>query len=240
MRQFGTLLLGVLVACMSGCVAPTSSPRWDVAELQPATHEVKPPERVGTIATTVANGAGDVSLATILHTVAAQNPLVEAAHSRWLAATHKRPQAIALPDPKLEYRYFARQMAREEEQWELGLSQDIPYPGKLLLAGKIADKEAEVAYVRYQMALRNAFAEAKALRREIYYIDRAQEITVDIETLYTRYAALAVGGTDVVSPNCRAYRKKKRPFPPPTAAHLALRGCGPRCRRLGCTDHCPP
>jgi outer membrane protein TolC len=107
---------------------------------------------------------------------------------------------VALPDPKLEYRYFARQMAREEELWELGLSQEIPYPGKLRLSGKIADTEAETAYVRYQIALRNAFAEAKEMYFELYYIDHARQITADIERLYARYAALAVGGTDVAQP----------------------------------------
>jgi outer membrane protein TolC len=126
--------------------------------------------------------------------------MVEAARRRWVAASYKRPQMVALPDPKLAYTYFARQMAREEEQWELGVSQELPYPGKLRLAGKIADTEAESAYLQYQIALRNALAEAKEVYWELYYIDRAQQITAEIETLYTRYAALAVGGTDVAQP----------------------------------------
>jgi outer membrane protein TolC len=57
-----------------------------------------------------------------------------------------------------------------------------------------------MAYVRYQIALRNAFAEAKEIYFELYYIDRAQQITLDIEKLYARYAALAVGGTEVAQP----------------------------------------
>ena len=40
--------------------------------------------------------------------------MVEAARRRWVAATYKRPQMVALPDPKLEYKYFVQQMAREE------------------------------------------------------------------------------------------------------------------------------
>jgi outer membrane protein TolC len=141
-----------------------------------------------------------VTFETILRAVAEQNPMVEAARRRWVAATYKRPQMVSLPDPKLEYRYFVRQMAREEEQWELSLAQEIPYPDKLYIAGKIADKEAEMAYVRYQMALRNAFAEAKEVYCEIYYIDRARQITADVEQLYARYAALAIGGTAVAQP----------------------------------------
>lgn len=150
--------------------------------------------------TALAADASDVSLATLLRTVAERNPMVEAARRRWVAATYKRPQMVALPDPKFEYTYFARQMAREEEQWGLGLSQELPYPDKLRIAGKIADKEAEMAYFQYQIALRNALAETKEVYWEIYYIDRAQRITAEIETLYTRYAALAVGGTEVAQP----------------------------------------
>lgn len=217
MRQSPILLVGLLVALLTGCVAKTRSPRWEASELRRVSREARqsslpspagshesapavPHTPGGSVAWAVDERQTSAALATILRTVAAQNPMVEAAGRRWVAATYKRPQMVALPDPKLAYTYFVRQMAREEEQWELSLSQEIPYPGKLLIAGKIADKEAEVAYVRYQMALRNAFAEAKEVYFEIYYLDRARQITAEIEQLYVRYAALAVGGTEVAQP----------------------------------------
>ncbi len=134
------------------------------------------------------------TLETVLRFAAEQSLLVRAAAQRWQAATHKRAQVVSLPDPKVEASYFVRQV---DDRWMLSLSQDIPYPGKLILGGRIADTEAQAAYLRYQAAIRNALAEAKEMYFELYYIDRAQRITASIKGLYERYAALAGGGKEV-------------------------------------------
>lgn len=134
------------------------------------------------------------TLETVLRLAAEQNPMVRAAAHRWQAATHRRAQVVALPDPKIEASYFIRQV---DDRWMLSLSQELPYPGKLILGGRIADTEAQAAHMRYQAAIRNALAEAKEMYFELYYIDRAQHITAAIKGLYERYAALAVGGKDV-------------------------------------------
>lgn len=137
------------------------------------------------------------NLETLLRLVAKDNPAVRAAHFRWLAATHKHAQAIALPDPKIEARYFVK---RVDDRWMLSLTQDVPYPGKLVISGKIANREAEIARLKYDAALRDALSEVKELYFELYYIDRAQKVTEEIKKLYDRYAALAVGGEGVAAP----------------------------------------
>jgi cobalt-zinc-cadmium efflux system outer membrane protein len=137
-----------------------------------------------------------MTLATVLTAVAERNPSMIAARHRWQAATNKSVQALSLPDPMLNARYFAQSVETRvgPQHWSLGISQRIPFPGKLILAGRIADKEAEAAQLRYEAALRNALANAKERYFELYYIDRAQSVTAEIEKLYSRYAALAVGG----------------------------------------------
>ncbi|OGV74125.1 MAG: hypothetical protein A3K19_27065 [Lentisphaerae bacterium RIFOXYB12_FULL_65_16] len=126
--------------------------------------------------------------------LAAQNPEAEAALHRWRAATQKRPQAMTLPDPRVEATSF---YVRDRDRYMLSVTQDIPYPGKLILAGRIADREAEIARLRYQAAIRDALSAAKEAYFELYYIDRAQAVTREIRDLYDRYAALAVGGNAV-------------------------------------------
>ncbi len=142
----------------------------------------------------VAQLQAKATLEAVLRLTAAQNPMVQAAAQRWQAATHRRAQVVSLPDPKIEASYFIRQV---DDRWMLSLSQEIPYPGKLRLGGRMADTAAQAAHLRYQAAIRNALAEAKEMYFELYYIDRAQDITAAIKTLYERYAALAAGGTDV-------------------------------------------
>ena len=147
-----------------------------------------------------AAGAPAVQEKTTLEAVlrlAAKGPVVEAARHRWLAATHKRPQMVALPDPRVEATYYAM---RGQDKYMFGLSQEIPYPGKLILSGRIADKEAEAARLRYEAAVRDALSDAKESYFELYYIDHAKNVTAEIRKLYDRYAALAAGGTEVAKP----------------------------------------
>jgi outer membrane protein, heavy metal efflux system len=212
-----TLRAGVLLCVLffSGCVQRTQSPLWEKTELQQALRDVRQVTSTNTqhaltrrekLALSSPNSATPPSedaatgLSEILRMAAERSPMVEAARRRWTGSTYKRAQVVSLPDPKLEYKYYVRQMAREEEKWELGISQEIPYPGKLIIGGKLADKESEIAYLRYQVAVRNSIAEAKEIYCELYYIDRAQKVTAEIEKLYARYSALATGGTEVAKP----------------------------------------
>lgn len=141
-----------------------------------------------------------LTLPELLKVAAEHSPMVKAAYHKWQAAAQKYPQAFTLPDPMVSGRYYVRQMAPEEEKWELMVSQAIPYPGKLVIAGKIADKEAQAAFLRYQAATRNALTDTKEMYFELYYIDRAKSITGEIRKLYERYAALAAGGLEVAKP----------------------------------------
>ncbi|MCY3024645.1 MAG: TolC family protein [Planctomycetota bacterium] len=108
--------------------------------------------------------AEKTSLEAVLR-LAAKGPMVQAARHRWLAATHKRPQMVALPDPRVEATYY---VVRGMDRYMFGLSQEFPYPGKLIIAGRMADKEAEAARLRYDAALRDALSDAKEAYFELY------------------------------------------------------------------------
>lgn len=132
----------------------------------------------------------------LIQGAAARNPAVRAARARWKAAQQKRPQAVALPDPQLDLMPYLRKMAAEEEEWGVQVSQMIPHPRRRSVAGRIADKEARIAYLKHEIALRNAIADTKEAYFELYYIDRAKEVTTQVAKLYERYAALAAGGIE--------------------------------------------
>ncbi len=141
-----------------------------------------------------------VRLDTLLRQAAARNPTVRATLARWKAALNKRPKVVALPDPQLDLMPYVTKMADEEDEWGVQLSQMIPHPRRRSIAGRIADKEARVAYLKHQIALRNAIAETKDAYVELYYIDRARIVTGEVAKLYDRYAALAVGGIEPGGP----------------------------------------
>jgi outer membrane protein TolC len=144
--------------------------------------------------------ARTVGLDDVVRLVASRNPTVQAGAARWRSSREKRPQVTSLPDPKLEWMNYTRQMMPDFERWGLTLSQSFPFPAKLSLAGRVADKESQQARLRYEVTLRNALSDAKEAFFELYYIDRARRVTGAILELYERYASLAVGGDEAGQP----------------------------------------
>jgi len=190
---------------MAGCAAlapigPVGAPRLPSAGTRPgSTAAFSAPEVEASeplLPADLSTLRESASLETVLRLTASHSPSIKAARHRWLAANQKKPQVVALPDPRVSYTHWLQQMTPDFEEWKIGISQTIPWPEKLILAGRIADKDTQTAYLKYQIAARNAFADAKEAYFELVYIDRAIAVTEAVEKLYSRYAAVAAGGVD--------------------------------------------
>jgi len=81
----------------------------------------------------------------------ANNPQVSAAEHEAQAAKQMVPQVTTLPDPKLIYQQFSVGSPRPFAGYTnsdfayvgVGVSQELPYPGKLRLRGQVADRDAD-------------------------------------------------------------------------------------------------
>src|SRR5712672_1563283 len=77
------------------------------------------------------------------------NPEIQAARSRFEAATKRPSQAGTLPEPTASYTNFgvghpfSRLNGSNFAYQGFGVSQDLPFPGKLALASEEAKREAE-------------------------------------------------------------------------------------------------
>ncbi|MHC4914785.1 MAG: TolC family protein [Planctomycetota bacterium] len=139
---------------------------------------------------------------------ALNNPGLEAAFYRWRASLERGPQVRSLPDPVIRYGHFIRSVETRvgAQQARVGVSQTIPWPAKLVLAGQVADKAAGAAYKRYEHAKLMLFYRIKDAYYEYWYLGRAIEVTkanVDLVTYLegvarARYKAAAGGHPDVI------------------------------------------
>ncbi|MFO7936263.1 MAG: TolC family protein [Kiritimatiellia bacterium] len=88
------------------------------------------------------------------HLAVANNRELQSLYAKWNAAENKAPQAAALPDPKLNYGYFLEPVRTKTgpQDQKIGISQTIPWFGKLSLKEKMAVKEAEAAFSEYENA----------------------------------------------------------------------------------------
>jgi outer membrane protein TolC len=97
------------------------------------------------------------------------NPQIEAARQSWQAAKQVPTQVSTLPDPQFNLQHvsvgsprpFAGYTNSDFAYLGLGVSQDIPYPGKLRLKGEIAKRDADVSQQQIESVRRAILTESK-------------------------------------------------------------------------------
>ncbi|MGH9548714.1 MAG: TolC family protein, partial [Terriglobales bacterium] len=97
-----------------------------------------------------------VGVDTVVRQVLADNPQLNSARLKWEAMKERPRIAGSLPDPTLSYGYFFDNVETRvgAQNQRVGLSQKIPFPGKLSLAAKRARQEALQSFWQYQTLAR--------------------------------------------------------------------------------------
>src|SRR6202022_4532413 len=112
------------------------------------------------------------------------NPQIEAARQGWRAAKQVPTQVSTLPDPQFNLQHasvasprpFAGYTNSDFAYLGLGVSQDIPYPGKLHLKGEIAKRDADVAQQQVEAVRRAVLAELKSTYFQLAYLSKTLTI----------------------------------------------------------------
>ncbi len=119
------------------------------------------------------------NLPDLLAHAALHNAGLKAAHQRWRAAVERVPLARALPDPRLNYGWFARSVETRvgPQQHKVGVSQTFPWAGKRALRGEVAEREALALYEGLESAKLKLFHQVRFAWHELAYLRRAVEIT---------------------------------------------------------------
>src|SRR5205085_11226549 len=129
--------------------------------------------------------AGPVTpLSDLLAEAEKNNPQIEAARQGWQAAKQVPTQVSTLPDPQFTLQHFSVGSPRPFAGYTnsdfayigLGVTQDIPYPGKLKLRGEIAKREAEVSLQQVESVRRAVLAEVKGSYFQLAYLAKTLAI----------------------------------------------------------------
>jgi outer membrane protein, heavy metal efflux system len=175
----GVLLVLVLVlaraaaAADAGPLPPPPPPPLAAAAAAGALHAEPPP------------APGQASppptpLAALVAELEQRNPQVLAARQAWKAASQVPSQVATLPDPRLELQQvsvgsplpFAGYTTSEFAYAGIGVSQDLPYPGKLRLRGRIAEREAAAAADRAEAVRLSAVEQLKVTYFRLAYLQQ--------------------------------------------------------------------
>jgi outer membrane protein, heavy metal efflux system len=120
------------------------------------------------------------SLADLLAEAEQNNPQIRAARQGWEAAKQVPSQVSTLPDPQFTAqqvnvgspRPFAGYTNSDFAYFGLGVSQDLPYPGKLRLKGEMAKRDADVVQQQYESVLRSILAGVKSAYFQLAYLSK--------------------------------------------------------------------
>jgi len=150
----------------------------------------------------------DSQLGDYLLFAAAHNPGLRAAFERWQAALNREVQARTLPDPRVGYGHYLKDIRGRlsDRRQVFRASQEFPWFGKLGLEGDMARQEAVATERVYDAARLRLFAEVKSVYAEYYYLSRSlavSEENIELmkyleQVVRTRYAAGAAGHPDVI------------------------------------------
>jgi outer membrane protein, heavy metal efflux system len=152
-----------------------------------------------------AGGAKSPTLPTIsLHSLVEQalehNPEIKSMQRSFDMMRARIPQAKALPDPMLEMGYagnivplppFDIQKGDPSSARMFAFTQELPFPGKLALKGKIASMEADSEWWSYEQVRLNIIAELKDAYFELWYLTKAIDTVNRNKTLLEKFAKIA-------------------------------------------------
>ncbi len=125
------------------------------------------------------------------------NPEIQAARSRFEAATKRPSQAGTLPEPTASYTNFgvghpfSRLNASDFAYQGFGVSQDFPFPGKLALASEEARREAESEQQNYRSVVLDRVSKLKVAYYEWLTVNKAIELTRKNGDLLSRFEEIA-------------------------------------------------
>ncbi len=150
--------------------------------------------------------AGDTPFQPFFKEIVEMNPELAAARAKWRSKAALVGPAGSLPDPRLNLGVYLQEVETRvgPQQARFGISQGIPWKGKLKLKSDMAAAGAEVARRQYESLMIRLFSDLKRQVFELLYLNRAIEVTsrhVDLlkewEALMSaRYTTDTVGMSD--------------------------------------------
>lgn len=147
--------------------------------------------------------AQQTALEPLIQEALAHNPDIQAARQRWESGKAVIPQVQTLPDPKVLLGY--KDMTPQREMM-YGMSQEVPFPGKLRLKGEIASRDAERMeqdYLATQLAvvarLKDAFYDLHFIHDSIDVLGKTKLLLQEFEdTAQARYSVGQAAQQDVL------------------------------------------
>jgi outer membrane protein, heavy metal efflux system len=141
-----------------------------------------------------------VALNALVEEALARNPEIRAMARQFDMMRARVPQAKALPDPMLELGNISSlipipplkgRSGDTSSERMVGVSQELPFPGKRGLRGRVAEAEAGAEQWNYEQTRFNVVAEVKDAYYELAFVDKAIETITKNRKLLEQFTKIA-------------------------------------------------
>jgi outer membrane protein, heavy metal efflux system len=113
------------------------------------------------------------SLADLVTYVYKNNPSIKAARDSWKGVIGRYRVETAYPDPEVVSNYYPKPLMAE---YDVMISQMIPFPGKLSKAGEAVEAEIQMARLELDKALRDVIVGIRESYHELLYLKDAKKV----------------------------------------------------------------
>ncbi|OQX05178.1 MAG: hypothetical protein BWK76_27830 [Desulfobulbaceae bacterium A2] len=120
------------------------------------------------------------------------NPSLTATRQGWRAAVEGYRVARAYPDPRLSLAYPVNSRIGDEE-WNVALSQGIPFPGRLNAEGGRAEAGVRLARTAHDKAVRELTVKVRQTAHELIYLRQAAAISAANQALLHQVLTAGTG-----------------------------------------------
>jgi cobalt-zinc-cadmium efflux system outer membrane protein len=106
------------------------------------------------------------------------NPSIQAAREAWKIVIERYRVVTGYPDPQFISTYFPQPIETRlgPQDWNINLSQAIPFPGKLSKAGEVVQADAQIARLELDKAVRDVIVRVRESYHELLYIEEAKRV----------------------------------------------------------------
>lgn len=143
------------------------------------------------------NGSGTVTLDQLIQEALSHSPTIEAADRAAQARRARIVSETTLPDPVLSFQHMGDLIPPTLQEGDpssgrtFGIEQEIPFPGKLALKGKIAESETEAEEWAAEDVRRRVVADLKEAYNEYCLVIKSREIILKDQELLEIVAEVA-------------------------------------------------
>lgn len=119
-----------------------------------------------------------LSLSDLLKYAYVSNPSITASKESWKIFIENYRIGKSYPDPQLMATYFPSPIETRlgPQDWNLTLSQAIPFPGKLTRKGKVLEADTKISKLKLDKTIKNIVTSISTSFYELIYIQKAVDI----------------------------------------------------------------